>query len=554
MNEKDNSMVKSFHDYATKADEHIGLPLVNEDSLEDKPQVLKRSLKARHIQMISIGGTIGTGLFVGSGKALAEGGPAGALLGYGMVGTIIYCVMMSLGEIASFLPTPGAFTEYATRFVDPALGFAMGWNYWYSYAITLPAELVAAGMVVEYWTDKFSIGLWILIFYVIIVVINFLGVKLYGEFEFWFSLVKVLTIIGLILLGIILDAGVGQEAPIGFKYWKDPGPFANLHYPNNPSLGYFIGFWNVMIQAAFSYLGTEIIAVSAGETANPRKNVPRAIKNVFVRILIFYMGGLLVVGWLVPANDPKLLNAINGHSHTAAASPFVMAIENANIKGLTSVINAVILVSAISAGNSDLYASSRTLFALSNVGLAPKMFSKVTKKGLPINCIITGAVFALVAFIRAIPSKSAEAAFGYFVSLSTISGLFTWIGICVSFIRFHKAYLIQGNKIEDLPYRSPGGLYGAYYAICWVIIIITFNGYTAFLGQFNIASFVSSYIDVPIFLGLLIGYKLIKKTKMVPLEDVDLVSGVRDIDELDWEEDDKEQPTTWYGKLWTFIV
>lgn len=323
-----------------------------------KEGAVQRNLKGRHLAMIALGGTIGTGLFVGSGDALAKAGPVGVWLGYSIMGAVVWTMMIALGEMGAFLPVSGGFTHYATRFIDPAFGFALGYNYWYSYAITIPTELVASAIIISYWNETINAGVWIAILLVAIWVVNLFGVALYGEFEFWFSLIKILAIVGLIILGIILDAGGGpNKDPIGFRYWRNPGPFNSITINNgadhiDSDWGKFLAFWNVFVQAAFSYVGTEIIAVTFGEAQNPRKEVPKAIKKVFFRILIFYVLGIWVISVLVPYNSPKLLG--NSGAGDASASPFVIAMENAGIHALPSIINAVLLIAAWSAGNSDL--------------------------------------------------------------------------------------------------------------------------------------------------------------------------------------------------------
>lgn len=248
---------------------------------------LKRNLQSRHLQMIAIGGTIGTGLFIGSGGAIANAGPAGALIAYAFVGTLVYSVMVALGEMATYLPVSGAFTVYASRFVDHSLGFAMGWIYWFSWAITFALELTASGLIIQYWRQDLNIGIFIGVFWAIITAINFLPVTFYGEVEFWFAAIKVLTVVGFIIFAICIDAGAGQNGYLGFQTWTNPGAFAPYLIENNPALAKFVGFWAVLIQAGFSYQGTELVGIAAGETDNPRKTVPAAIRKTFWRIIIF---------------------------------------------------------------------------------------------------------------------------------------------------------------------------------------------------------------------------------------------------------------------------
>lgn len=331
-----------------------------------------------------------------SAIVVRKGGPAGLLMGFAAVGSVCYAVMVALGEMVAHLPIPGGHISLAQRFVSPALSFTMGWNYWYNWTIVLPAELNAAAVLIGYWSDV-NPAVWISVCLVVAVAINLGGTKLYGEMEFWFAIIKVLTIVGLIILGIILDAGGGPDGDaIGFRYWNNPGPFVQrLGYSG--ALGRFLGFWSVLNQAAFSYIGTEIVAICAGEAKNPRRNLPKAIKRVYIRIILFYILGVFIIGLLVPSNEPRL----NLGSGTAASSPFVIAINRAGIPALPSIINACLLTSAWSAASSDLYTSSRALYGLALNGNAPRFLRKVNSWGLPWVCVAVGIAFSFLSYMSA---------------------------------------------------------------------------------------------------------------------------------------------------------
>lgn len=260
-------------------------------SKENNENQLHRGLKARHMNMIAIGGAIGTGLFVALGGSLSAAGPGGALLAYGIIGIMVYFLMTSLGEMATYMPISGAFETYASKFVDPALGFALGWNYWYNWAITVAAELVAGAMVVRFWLPDSNPVMWSAIFLTILFLLNFASAKVYGESEFWFAGVKVLTIIIFLIVGILMILGIlGGKSP-GFENWTvGDAPFA----------GGALAIINIFMIAGFSFQGTELIGVAAGESEDPEKNVPKAIKTVFWRIMIFYIGAIIVVGFVLP--------------------------------------------------------------------------------------------------------------------------------------------------------------------------------------------------------------------------------------------------------------
>ncbi|KAG8773013.1 hypothetical protein FRC12_002778 [Ceratobasidium sp. 428] len=522
-----------------------------------------RRLKARHLAMIALGGTIGTGLFVGSGGALASGGPVGTLLGYFIMGVIVYCMMIALGEMATLFPVAGGFTHYATRFIDPAVGFALGYNYWYSYAITLPTELTAAAIVIAYWPNNVNVAVWITILYVAILAINFMGVRWYGEFEFWFSAIKITTIVGLIILGICIDCGAGPAGTgyIGFRYWKDPGPFNQvaLDTVTNPdagnfvpgSWGRFLAFWNVFVQAAFSFLGTEIVAVTVGEAENPRRNVPKAIRRVFWRILLFYVLGIFIIGLLVPYNSNELLN---NSGDDASASPFVIAIKTAGIKGLPSVINAVILISAWSAGNSDLYASSRTLYALALEHKAPAFLRKCTKGGLPVWCVLITGLFGVLAYLNA-GSQTAVTVFNWLYNISSITGLITWLVILCSYLRMYYGLKKQGLSRDDFPYKAPFQPYASWFGAIFVFLVLLFNGFTVFLrGNWDVSTFLAAYICLPIFGLFYLYWKIVKRTKWVRLEDMDFVTGRRELDDMHEQEVAKfKAPKGFLQRLWDWM-
>ncbi|KAG9123387.1 hypothetical protein FRC07_015006 [Ceratobasidium sp. 392] len=496
-----------------------------------------RRLKARHLAMIALGGTIGTGLFVGSGGALARGGPF-------IMGVVVYAVMIALGEMATLFPVSGGFVHYASRFIDPAVGFALGVNYWYCYGIALPVELTAAGIVIQYWNTSINVAAWITIQYVLVLIINFLGVRWYGEFEFWFSAIKITTIVGLIILGIAIDCGAGPAGTgyIGFRYWKDPGPFNQIAIHNGADVipgawGQFLAFWGVFIQAAFSFIGTEIIAVTVGEAENPQRNVPKAIRRVFWRILIFYVIGIFIIGLLVPFNSEQLLN---NSGNNASASPFVIAIKTAGIKGLPSVINAVILISAWSAGNSDLYASSRTLYALALSGQAPAFLKKCTKGGLP--------------YMNA-GSTTAVTVFNWLYNISSITGLITWLVILISYLRMYYALKKQGISRDTFPYVAPFQPYASWFGTIFVFLVLLFNGFRVFLaGNWDTSSFVAAYICLPIFLVLCLGWKLIKRTEWVKLEDMDFITGCSELDRMNEQEEAQYKPPKgFWQKLWDWL-
>ncbi|KII88578.1 hypothetical protein PLICRDRAFT_41765 [Plicaturopsis crispa FD-325 SS-3] len=513
---------------------------------------LHRGLKARQISMIALGGAVGTGLIIGSGTALTRGGPLGLCLGYSFVGFVCYLVMIGLGEMAAFLPHKKGFAGYATRFVDPALGFALGYNYLLKYLIVTPNNVNAAGVVIVYWTQAVPTWVWMIIFIALICAINLLGIRFFGELEFWFSTIKVITLIGLILMGIIIDLGGNpRHDRIGFRYWQHPnGPMGHylLKVVHQEHLSIFLGFWSTLTNALFAFIGTELIGVTVGEAENPRKNIPKAIRRTFYRILVFYVGGVFIISLIVPSTSNDLFVASKAKTG-AAASPFVLATTLAGIRVINHVINAAILLFVLSAANSDLYIGSRTLYGLAVEGKAPRVFTKVNRMGVPWPALSLCTLFCCLVFLNV--SSSSAKVFTWFVNLVSTFGAITWMCISYTHIAFMRALKAQGRSRDDLPYKAPFQPYGSWFALIATGIITLFKGFDTFM-PFATDTFVTSYIGIPVFFVLWLGYKFILRTKAIPAAGVDLVTGLQEID--DEEKRFLEQqaliPRTRLGKLW----
>ncbi|XBW37674.1 hypothetical protein QEN19_003256 [Hanseniaspora menglaensis] len=491
---------------------------------------LKRRLKNRHLQMIAIGGAIGTGLFVGSGSSLRHSGPAGVLIGYFISATFILCVVCGLGELAVEFPVSGGFTTFATRFIDESFGFAANWNYLLGCVCTLPLEMVSASITVNYWgTPKKYRDAFIALFYVVIMGINLFGVKGYGEAEFLFSAIKVTCVIGFIILGIILVCGGGPNGKyIGGTMWKSP----NGAFVGENGAQRFKTIMSVFVSAAFAYSGVEMTGLAAAETANPRKSIPSAAKQVFWRIAIFYIVALTLVGLLVSHKDPRLIGT---SSADAAASPFVIAIVSHGIKGLPSVVNVVICVAVLSVGNADIFGASRIMVAMVEMGHMPKWtnLDYVDKRGRPLVALGVMAVFGAIAFIAASP-KEGEV-FTWLLALSGLSALFTWFGIALSHIRFRAALKAQGRGIDELCFASPTGIYGSYYACILIAIIIGLTFWTSlwpYKTAPNATDFFESYLSAPIFIVMYFGHKIYRRSwrLFTPPTEVDIDTGRRETD------------------------
>lgn len=471
---------------------------------------LKRDLKARHLTMIAIGGSIGTGLFVASGATVAQAGPGGALLSYAIIGVMVYFLMTSLGELAAYLPVSGTFATYGARYVDEAFGFAIGWNYWYNWAITVAVDLVAAQLVISYWIDLGSFSwLWSLLFLTIIFTLNYISVKGFGEAEFWFSLIKVVTVIIFIIIGLLMIIGIlnGAEGA-GWHNWQiGDAPFA----------GGFASMIGVAMIVGFSFQGTELIGIAAGESRDPEKNIPRAMKQVFWRILLFYIFAILVISLIIPYTDPNLLRNSAGD---ISVSPFTLVFRNAGLLSAAAIMNTVILTAVLSAGNSGLYASTRMLYALAKEGKAPKIFARLSSSGVPRIALYATTLIAMLCFLTSMFKD--QQVYLWLLNMSGMTGFIAWLGIAISHYRFRKGFIAQGHDLSELPYRASCFPFGPVFAFILCLIITLGQNYEAFLQDtIDWNGVVATYIGLPLFFVILFGYKIVKKTKWVKYKDMD---------------------------------
>lgn len=467
---------------------------------------LRRSLKSRHLTMISLGGTVGTGLFLASGGAIHSAGPGGAILSYLVIGIMVYFLMQSLAEMGAYMPVAGSFSTYATKFVDPSLGFALGWNYWYNWAITIAAELSAVTMIMKFWFPNSPSLLWSSIFLVIMFLLNYLSVKGFGEAEYWFSLIKVITVVIFIIAGTLMIFGIMGNEAIGFK---------NFTVGDAPFHGGFMAILGIFMAAGFSFQGTELLGVAAGETDNPEKSIPRAVKQVFWRILLFYVLAILVIGLIIPYTNENLANG------DVAVSPFTLVFQKAGIAFAASVMNAVILTAVLSAGNSGMYASTRMLWDLARQGKAPKFLGKLNKNGVPVNALIVTALVGTLAFLASLFGDGTV--YVWLLNASGMSGFIAWLGIAICHYRFRRAYVAQGKDLNLLPYKSKLFPFGPIFAFVVCAIVVIGQNYSAFMGDhIDWNGVLVSYIGLPLFLILWLGYKFTKKTKVIPLEKCDL--------------------------------
>ncbi|KAH9861801.1 hypothetical protein J1614_011554 [Plenodomus biglobosus] len=496
---------------------------------------LHRKLSARHLQFVAIGGTVGTGIFIASGGSIATAGPVGALLAYIFVGTLVYSVMLSLAEMATYLPVAGAFTQYAARFVDPSLGFAMGWIYWFSWSITYALELTAAGLIIQWWNSDLSIGIFITIFWVPITAVNFLPVDIFGEFEFWFALIKVVALIGFWIFAICVNAGAGAQGYLGFKYWNEPGAFAP-YLAESPAVGKFVGFWAVLIQAGFAYQGTELCAIGAGESANPRVTMPRAIKRTFWSIFSLFVGTIFFIGILVPYD----LESLQVGETNAGSSPIVIAIQMAGVSALPDIMNAILLTVVLSAASSNVYSGSRILVGLAEEHCAPAFCKRTTKRGVPYWATAITAAMGLLAYMNL--SSNGGEAFNWLLNIISVAGFIAWSCICICHLCFMRALKAQNISRDTLPFKSWGGSGLAIYGLTFCATITITQGFTAFV-PWNVEDFFIAYVSLILFAVLYISHKIIKRTSFIVPAEADILTGKfeEEISET-WEE---SSATSW---------
>lgn len=407
---------------------------------------LKRGLSERHLSMLGIAGAIGTGLFLGLGGAVQTGGPLGALLGYATVGLVVCAVQFALGEVCALLPVTGAFVRHAEFLVDPAWGFAIGWNLVYGNLLSIPSEITAICVLFQLWTDV-NPSVWIITFIILTVIVGVSLVSIFGEVEFSFAILKILLVVFLIILGLVIDlGGVKGTPPLYFKHWHEPGPF--VEHIASGNWGKFLGYWSVMTNAVFSFAGVESIAMAGAETKNPRRAIPKACKNVFLRIVLFYMLAILVVGMLVSSKDKRL----DGSGGSVAQSPFVIAASAAGIKAIPDVVNAIVITSAWSSSNQALLAGTRVLYGLALKKQAPQIFLRTTSWGVPYACVGLFTIFMFLSFMSL--SDGALTAFFYLVDLTAAGVLVSWIAILINHIRLRLALKKQGIPATRLPWYN----------------------------------------------------------------------------------------------------
>lgn len=400
---------------------------------QDTTPQLNRTMKSRHLMMLSLGGVIGTGLFLNVGYTINQAGPGGAIIGYLIGGFILYMVMTCLGELAVHMPVTGSFQTYATKFIHPTAGFSLGWMYFVGSAATAGVEFTAAGILMKHWFPDMPTWIWCAIFIVLLFSLNALSTRGFAEAEFWFAGIKVLAVVFFIIVGAAAIFGIVPMADRVAPHLTNLEP--TLLFPAG-----IIIIFVTMMNVIFSYQGSELVGIAAGETENPQKTIPKAIRTILVRIIVFYIASIVILSAIFPSSELGLLE-----------SPFVTLLELVGIPYAADIMNFIILTAILSVGNSCLYASTRLLWAMSLEDMAPKIFSKTSKRNIPLNALLFTMVFSLLSLLTSV--MKADAVFVLLMSIAGISVTISWMGIALSQFMFRRKYVKSGGRLEDLQYR-----------------------------------------------------------------------------------------------------
>jgi amino acid transporter, AAT family len=417
--------------------------------LENKEHGLKRHLKVRHIRLMALGSTIGVGLFLGSATAIQIAGPA-ILLAYLLAGMVAFVVLRTLGEMAVHEPVAGSFASYASSYINPLAGYMVGWGYWTYWVVVAIAEVTAVGIYMGMWFPDIPQWIWALSSIILMGLINLIAVKVFGEFEFWFALIKIVAIVLMIAMGsaVIFLGFTNDWVPMGLSNLWQHGGF----FPNGLS-----GFLLSLHMVLFAYVGIEMIGLSAGEAQNPKKTIPMAIDSLTWRILIFYLGALLVILAIFPWNEVG-----------QQGSPFVAMFERIGLREAAGVINFVVITAALSSCNAGIFSGGRLLWALSANGYAPKRFAHLSNNGVPHRAVIGTVCIPMVGVILNyfVPEK----AFHYMMAAVTFVGLMVWIAILSTHFRFRAS--LSKEQLSALSYRTPWWPYSSWFALAFIALVI----------------------------------------------------------------------------------
>ncbi|RKP29519.1 hypothetical protein METBISCDRAFT_24178 [Metschnikowia bicuspidata] len=511
-------------------------------------EVRQKDLKMSHLAVIALSSGLGTGLLVGSAAKLRMGGPLSVLIAYAIVGLMCICTMNSVGELTvAYTTLEGGFNDYYKKFLDASLAFAFGWNYWLQWVTTISLELVTVAMTIKFWNTSINSNVFVAIFFIFIVVINFFGVKGYADAEFFMNSIKLVMLAGFVIMGLCIDLGASSSGFIGGMYWKDPGAFTS-----------FKGLVKAFSTASFSMGGTEFLALSVNEVRNPRRALPPAIRLVFVRVIFFYLSSLAVVGLLVPYNSPRLLGA---DQSITSASPYVLAAQLHGVKVIPSIVNAVILNSVASVATASMYSSSRLLRSLAQQGFAPKWFDYTDKAGRPLRAWMISCLGACFAFIATYEHQ--DVVFNWLLSIVALSIVIIWPALCACHLRWRAALRYNNIPLNTLGFVSYTGEIGSWYSIIVNILILIGQFWVALFPneKADVNNFFQNYACVPFTLSCYIGHKTWTWTWnkfYLRVDEIDIATNrtVYDAETIVLDKQEKKQKVEsakWWAKGWVWF-
>ncbi|KAJ7812838.1 general amino acid permease AGP2 [Mycena leptocephala] len=526
---QDKTSVSSPGEKASPVSEH-GTSAHDDQGNGHRQDQTHRTLKPRHIQLFAIGGTIGTVLFVQIGAALPIGGPGSLLLAIIMWSTVVLAINNCLSEMVTWIPISSPYVRFADRFVDEALGVCSAFNLFFAIGTGIPYEITAFNLMLNFWTDKIPVIS--VIFFMILCygALNLFAVRFYGESEFWLAIGKVILILGLLVFTfVVMVGGNPDHDAFGFRNWNGR-PLRRIVYDG--ALGRFLGFLSCLVQASYTVAGPEYVAITAGEASHPRHTLPRSFRSITTRLLVFFVLGALSVGVLVPYTDPSLLATAAVRPGTGT-SPYVIAMERLRLSGLAHVVNALVMLSIFSTGNSFVYISSRTLFGMALEGRVPRALAVCNARGVPVYCVCVTMLFSLLAFLQL--GNTSAVVLLWITRFSTASGMANYAIIAFTYLRFHAALKAQGIPRESLPRRSPWQPFCGYqptltryYAFIASFAMIFISGYAVFLpGNWNVTTFVFSYVLIAVLPLFFVGWKLARRTQWRIPREIDLFTEER---------------------------
>lgn len=513
----------------------------------------KRKLNLRHVNLLMIGQSIGSALFVSIKNPLHNSGSLSFFIAFAIWAClVIYPLMQAIGEMCSYLPIKGSFFHFSARYVDPALGFASSLIYTYTALMFVCIEATACAGLISFWTD-INPGVFITIALVLFFLLNLFGAQFYGEFESIFSSFKVILILGLMLFSLIsMCGGNPQHNAYGFQHWKEGGLFRP--YLVDGTTGKFLGTYNCLIWAGFAAGGPDVLALIAAEVKMPRKNIGIVAKRSYIRIYLFYLGGIFFLNCLIASNDPSLVKSLK----SSTVSPWTLGIQNVGVRGLGLVVNGAVLTSAFSCGNAFFFLGTRSLYSASLAGYIPRFFSKCLKSGVPINCVIFTGVVSLISYLNV--SQSTGVVFNWFVNLATTGLLCSYICMWLAYFKFRKAYVVQTGKQmkkgEYPYYLAPKFIhpYFTYFGFFINVVVLFFNGFWIFFpGQFSVSNLFTSYFAPVFFICLFVFWKVFKKTHWRNAMEADITTGKQYIDEEE-ERDIEFELNRERRKGWFFVA